>query len=82
MSSINTLGLYSLSPGTTSAFKNVRLCKDLCPLPPSETSETLTSGAEESSEEPPKGESELFFYRLDALTNEIVYLSDPFVIFE
>ena len=28
---VNTLMLYNLSPGTTTAFKDIRLCTDLCP---------------------------------------------------
>jgi hypothetical protein len=29
--SVNTLSLYNLSPGTTSLFRDIRVCKDLCP---------------------------------------------------
>ena len=28
---VNTLMLYTLSPGTSSAFRDLRLCQDLCP---------------------------------------------------
>ena len=28
---VNTLALYNLTPGTTSSFKDIRLCTDLCP---------------------------------------------------
>lgn len=29
--SVNTLSLYNLSPGTTTKFRDIRVCKDLCP---------------------------------------------------
>merc|ERR1712060_420611 len=28
---VNTIMLYNLTPGSTSAFKDIRLCTDLCP---------------------------------------------------
>ena len=28
---VNTLMLYNLTPGTITAFKDIRLCSDLCP---------------------------------------------------
>jgi hypothetical protein len=28
---VNTVALYNLSPGTTSLFRDLRVCKDLCP---------------------------------------------------
>ena len=31
VNSVNTLSFYNLSPGTTSQFRDIRVCKDLCP---------------------------------------------------
>ena len=28
---VNTLVLYNLTPGTSTGFRDIRLCKDLCP---------------------------------------------------
>lgn len=43
---VNTLALYNLTPGTTSSFKDIRLCTDLCPGT-QESDFPLTEGDEE-----------------------------------
>ena len=34
--SVNTLSLYTLTPGVTSSFRDVRICKSLCNDPPAD----------------------------------------------
>ena len=43
---VNTLALYNLTPGTSSSFKDIRLCTDLCPGT-QESDFPLTYGDEE-----------------------------------
>ena len=31
VNSVNTLSFYNLSPGTSTQFRDIRVCKDLCP---------------------------------------------------
>ena len=64
---VNMLMLYSLTPGSTSAFRELRLCENLC----------------EGTQESVMPLSYLRNYELDGnQTSEVVQLSDPTLVFE
>ena len=65
---VNKLSLYTLTPGVTSSFKDVKVCKELCQFPT----------PQEDNNDDSSSTNILTVQKLYQGTNKSAYLVDPF----